>query len=82
MGLATVSVQTASGSATPEMSIEGIPEAEALRDYLYAQMRGARGETEPHAAGGEAKPADEALALLREVRDGLRQLVAARGKQP
>lgn len=83
MGLATVSVQTASGSATPEMSIEGIPEAEALRDFLYAQMRGARGDTEPHAAvGGEAKPADEALTLLREIRDGLRQLVAARGKQP
>jgi uncharacterized membrane protein YdbT with pleckstrin-like domain len=34
MKLATVSVQTASGSATPEMSIEGILAADQLRDYL------------------------------------------------
>lgn len=75
MGLATVSVQTASGSATPEMSIEGILEAEALRDYLYAQMRGARGESESTPPGGTdvVAPADEALTLLREIRDGLRQ---------
>jgi putative membrane protein len=58
LGLATVSVQTASGSATPEMSIEGILEADALRDYLYTKMRGAREPAalaaEPAAAGGAA----------------------------
>lgn len=43
MGLATVAIQTASGSSGPEMSIEGIPQAEALRDFLYSKMRGARG---------------------------------------
>jgi len=32
LGLATVSIQTASGSSTPEMSIEGILEAGQLRD--------------------------------------------------
>ena len=42
-GLATVGIQTASGSAGPEMSLEGIREFARLRDYLYAQMRGARG---------------------------------------
>lgn len=83
MGLATVSVQTASGSATPEMSIEGILQADQLRDFLYAQMRGARHETEPTAGEGQtALPgasaavdnrADEALTLLREIRDVLRQ---------
>ncbi len=77
MGLATVAIQTASGSAGPEMSIEGILAAGPLRDYLYAKMRGARGEAEPtSAADTEAgrgvppgAPDDEALALLREIRD-------------
>ena len=40
LGLATLSIQTASGSASPEMNIEGILEAEHLRDYLYSRMRG------------------------------------------
>ena len=86
MGLATVSVQTASGSATPEMSIEGVLAADQLRDFLYSQMRGAKGEvtatatdatpdTAAHAAGED----DEALALLREIRDELRRLSAAGG---
>jgi uncharacterized membrane protein YdbT with pleckstrin-like domain len=64
-GLATLSVQTASGSASPQMNIEGIPEAEMLRDFLYAQMRGAR-DTEAHHE-------DEALVLLREIRDLIRR---------
>jgi uncharacterized protein len=47
MGLSNVSVQTASGSATPEMVIEGILQAEQLRDFLYTKMRGARDGNEP-----------------------------------
>ncbi len=73
LGLATLAVQTASGSATPEMSIEGILEAEPLRDHLYAKMRGARGESdEPHQ--GETDEDDAILALLGEIRDSMRQL--------
>ena len=72
MGLATVAIQTASGSAKPEMSIEGILEVDQLRDFLYSKMRGARGETESAVAG--AGPADEALGLLREIRDELAAL--------
>lgn len=71
MGLATVSVQTASGSATPEMSIDGILQADELRDYLYKQMRGAKGESESEATGKGPAPVDEALVLLREIRDAL-----------
>src|SRR5688572_32356388 len=44
MGLANVSIQTASGTAGAEMTIEGVLEADALRDFLYRKMRGARGE--------------------------------------
>jgi len=85
MGLATVSVQTASGSATPEMSIEGVLAAEQLRDFLYSQMRGAKGETAGldttavDATTPSGGTPDEALALLREIRDELRRWSAAGG---
>ena len=72
LGLSTLSIQTASGSASPEMNIEGILEAEQLRDYLYSKMRGARGLDENFAATDQ-QPQDEALVLLREIRDLLRK---------
>ena len=40
LGLAKVQIQTASGSASAEMTIEGLTEFEALRDFLYTRMRG------------------------------------------
>ena len=82
LGLAAVAVQTASGSSGAEMTIEGIRDPEALRDFLYSQMRGACEEAEHGATGrtdaADGQPAtsleDEALALLREIRDDLRRL--------
>ena len=81
MGLAKISLQTASGSSQAEMAIEGILEAEQLRDYLYGRMRGARNEsTEPSAGtlGSEdgASDSDRALRALVEIRDAMRQLVS------
>lgn len=73
LGLATLAVQTASGSATPEMSIEGILEAEPLRDHLYAKMRGARGDSE-ESLRSEAEDDDAVLELLGDIRDSMRQL--------
>jgi putative membrane protein len=78
MGLATVAIQTASGSAAPEMSIEGILEADALRDFLYSKMRGARGEAVAKADEGGTRE-DEALMLLREIRDDLAAMRRAAG---
>jgi putative membrane protein len=77
LGLADVSVQTASGSSGPEMVIQGIRDPEGLRDFLYSQMRGARDES---GAAGAAEPAsgEQVLALLGEIRDELRRLRAAR----
>jgi uncharacterized protein len=77
MGLANVAVQTASGSAGAEMIIEGVLEADALRDFLYQKMRGARGDDEqtrglPSDAVGP--PDDEALVLLQQIRDEIRAL--------
>jgi putative membrane protein len=71
LGLAAVAVQTASGTSGAEMTIEGILNPEPLRDFLYAKMRGARGESDEGARSEPPEP-DEALALLREIRDALR----------
>ncbi|HUY33924.1 MAG TPA: PH domain-containing protein [Pirellulales bacterium] len=80
LGLATVSIQTASGSSSPEMRIEGILAADALRDFLYAKMRGARDHSpQAEGPGTVAEPrGDEALGLLRDIRDALGQLTARR----
>lgn len=79
LGLATVSLQTASGSSSAEMQIEGVLEAEQLRDFLYQQMRGARGHDEiKDAAPAGASNDDDTLNLLREIRDELHALNAAR----
>ena len=74
-GLATVAVQTASGSATPEMKIEGILEAEQLRDYLYSKMRGAPVEEKPEQLDANAD--DEVLVLLTEIRDAMQKTADA-----
>ena len=85
MGLATVSIQTAAGSANPELTIDGVLEAEALRDFLYTKMRGVRDHghagavTMPGAALDTGGTGDEALVLLTEIRDGLRRLEARVG---
>jgi uncharacterized protein len=78
LGLATVAVQTASGSATPELTIEGVADPDGLRDWLYSKMRGV--DEGPAAAvsdtaqTGASEPRDEALVLLREIRDELRRI--------
>lgn len=77
LGLSSVSIQTASGTSGAEMTLVGITDADRLRDYLYTRMRGARGET-PDAAPIGPVPEDELLVLLRDIRDGIRALVAGR----
>jgi len=83
MGLATVAIQTASGSSSPEMTIEGVRNPDALRDYLYEKMRGAKGEAVPAGAAGPGaaphEPADEALLLLRRIAESMERLAAQRG---
>jgi uncharacterized protein len=79
LGLATVGVQTASGSATPEMSIEGILEAEELRDFLYAKMRGARQSSSNDAETATDESNKEVTALLTGIRDNLAKMADARG---
>ena len=62
------------------MIIEGIRNPEALRDYLYTQMRGATGEKEERVTEGRPETTqEEALSLLKEIRDHL-QALSAKGK--
>jgi putative membrane protein len=83
MGLGVIAVQTASGSAGAEMTIEGILDLEPLRDYLYAKMRGAKGQDMPvsveQGTAAAVAQQDEALALLVEIRDALRKLSRSSG---
>lgn len=82
LGLAKIQVQTASGSSTAEMTIEGLPQFEAIRDFLYSRMRGARDRAvhpgTPHAAGElTAGAMPEVVAALREVAAEVRALRSA-----
>lgn len=42
LGLARIEIQTAAGSSNAEMTLEGLADHEAMRDFLYSRMRGAR----------------------------------------
>lgn len=80
LGLAKIQIQTASGSSTPEMTIEGILEFEMLRDYLYEKMRGTKEPVpvRPAVAGPEksAAPQDagELAPVLREIASEMRAI--------
>jgi hypothetical protein len=75
LGLANVTIQTASASSAA-MVIEGIPDYQGLRDFLYLRMRGARGDTPPDSPAQTAAPArdDQLASALRDVRDELAAL--------
>lgn len=83
LGIGKVEIQTASGSSSAELSLEGMDAYEAVRDYLYGRMRGttdggAKSDA-PEAASGEA----QMLALLHEIKNELeaaRRALEARGE--
>jgi putative membrane protein len=86
LGLARVQIQTASGSASAEMTIEGLLEFEAIRDFLYSKMRGRKDHdlrrhppsTALAASSADASPSSESTAelsaILREVCAELRAI--------
>jgi len=75
LGLGRVQLQTASGSAGAEMTIQGLKDFESIRDELYVRMRGVRepGSAVP-AAVGEPVAVDELAIALRETAGELRRL--------
>jgi putative membrane protein len=81
LGLGRIQVQTASGSSSAELTIEGLAFFQEMRDFLYARMRGARAHKHetaalPAAAAG-AENVDELTATLRDVAAELRALRTA-----
>jgi uncharacterized membrane protein YdbT with pleckstrin-like domain len=78
LGIAKIQLQTASGSSSAEMTIEGIREYDALRDFLYARTRGvAAGRVaSPHVAAvaAGAVDVDELTEALNAVAAELRAL--------
>lgn len=89
LGIANLEVQTASGSASAELVIEGFKEYEAIRDFLYTRMRGYQARHQPAPPTGlSSAPAAagsdpaEMVSLLLGIRDELRrtrQLLEQRG---
>ena len=85
LGIASVSVQTASGNAMPEIVLEGITDPDTVRDWLYEHMRGAKGSStaSPLSAVGTGslvppklnENSDEVTDLLRGIRDNLASIV-------
>lgn len=96
LGLARIQLQTASGSATPEMTLEGLPDHDRVRDFLYSRMRGTKDSGGRHplaqsapvsgvplpsgASGGTADA--ELAATLREVTSELRAIREALERRP
>jgi len=74
LGLARIEIQTASGSSSSVMTLEGLADTERMRDFLYSRMRGA---ADTRTAAGHAPEGGLAAALLevagelRAVREAL-----------
>jgi uncharacterized membrane protein YdbT with pleckstrin-like domain len=70
LGLTRIEIQTAAGASDSEMTLEGLPNPEGMRDFLYSRMRG--GHT---AASAAATAAPEPLeAIFLEVASELRSI--------
>jgi putative membrane protein len=85
MGIACVSIQTASGSAMPEIILEGVTNPEGMRDWLYERLRGAKGDypASLNASANNQKldaGPDEVQVLLSEIRDHLATLARRSSK--
>lgn len=77
LGLARIQVQTASGSSTAEMTIQGMREYGAIRDFLYSRMRGAReGAAAGTGSAQGAAPAGLPAPVAAELTEALHEITA------
>lgn len=78
LGIGKVEIQTASGSSSAELVLEGMEHWDAVRDYLYRKMRGTGSGRSPAVAA----EVDETVALLRAIKtdvEAVRRAVEAGG---
>ena len=80
LGLGTVELQTAAGSSQSEMSLEGLEEYDAVREFLYRRMRGH--EHAPARTEAGVPPGDEVLALLQSIKADLDAMRGALETKP
>jgi len=79
LGLTRIEVQTAAGASDSEMILEGMPNPEAMRDFLYSRMRGA------HTATNAAlEPLQAVLLEVASEMRSIREILEARnaGRSP
>jgi uncharacterized membrane protein YdbT with pleckstrin-like domain len=77
LGLARIEIQTASGSAGAQMTLEGLLNFVEVRDFLYSRMRGARHLGDTSVTVPSESLAGVLTAVASELR-AIRALVAAR----
>jgi len=70
LGLARIEIQTASGGSDAQMTLEGLTDHDAVRDFLYSRMRGAH-EQPVQQASPLAATLVEVATELRLIREGL-----------
>lgn len=78
LGLARVQIQTASGSSTAEMTIEGVKEFARVRDFLYSRMRGVAEKGSSRQQAVAADPLRLIADEMRTVRELLVRLLDER----
>lgn len=75
--LGDLKIQTASGSASAEMVIEGLLEFEDIRDFLYTRMRGykpaQRASSQAKVVSEKNSENGEVLNLLKEIAEELKK---------
>ena len=71
LGLARIEIQTASGSSDAQMTLEGMTDHDAVRDFLYSRMRGAHEQQPSHEASPLAATLTEVANELRLIRETL-----------
>lgn len=79
LGLARIQIQTASGSAGAQMTLEGLLNFVEVRDFLYSRMRGARRPGDTQVTASSESLAGVLTAVAGELR-AIRELAAARGR--
>lgn len=93
LGVATIHVQTASGNSAAEMTLPGLADHEAVRDYFYTRMRRAgtttpRTSTSPNEGSAGTTPTstslsrDATLPLLEDILVEVRRFNERRGDSP
>ena len=73
LGIGTVDIQTASGSSTAELKLEGMRDYSAVRDFLYRRMRGHDQAPSDQQSAETATPTGggQVVQLLQEIKGEL-----------